>query len=80
MENVMKIVESLSESGLLIQGITEPIKNETKEQTRRGFFPTFLGVLAGSILGNAKTEWEVIRADEGTIRVVKVFNATQSFT
>ena len=32
MEDIMKIVKSLEESGLLIQGISETIKNEIKEQ------------------------------------------------
>ena len=30
MEDIMKIVKSLEESGLLIKGISETIKNETK--------------------------------------------------
>ena len=30
MEDIMKIVKSLKESGLIIQGISETIKNETK--------------------------------------------------
>ena len=36
MEDIMKIVKSLEESGLIIKGITETIKNETKE--RKGGF------------------------------------------
>ena len=48
MEDIMKIVKSLEESGLLIKGISETIKNETKEQ-KRGFLPKFLGKLAASI-------------------------------
>ena len=35
MENIMKIVKSLEESGLLIKGITETIKIEAKEQKGR---------------------------------------------
>ena len=31
MEDILKIVKSLEESGLLIKGISETIKNETKE-------------------------------------------------
>ena len=34
-EGIMKIVKSLEESGLLIQGISEAIKNEEKEQKGR---------------------------------------------
>ena len=32
MEDIMKIVKSIEESGLLIKGITETIKNEAKKQ------------------------------------------------
>ena len=32
MEDVMKVVKSLEESGLLTKRISETIKNETKEQ------------------------------------------------
>ena len=36
----MKIVKSLEESGLLINGVSEKIKNETKGQ--KGGFPSML--------------------------------------
>ena len=49
MEDIMKIVKSLEESGLLIKGISETIKNEVKEQKSR-FLPMLLGTLAASIL------------------------------
>ena len=52
MEDIMKIVKSLEESGLLIQEISETIKNETKEQKAR-FLSILLGTLAAGILGNA---------------------------
>ena len=32
MNDIMKIVQSLEESGLLIKGINETIKNEAKEE------------------------------------------------
>ena len=32
--DIMKIVKSLEESGLLIKGVSETIKNETEEQKR----------------------------------------------
>ena len=48
----MKIVKSLKESGLLIEGISETTKNEAKEQ-KGGFLPMLLRPLAASILGNA---------------------------
>ena len=42
MEDTIKIVKSLEESGLLIKGISETMKNQTKEQ-KGGFLPILLG-------------------------------------
>ena len=61
MEGIMKIVKSLEQSGLLIKGIRETIKNEAKEQ--KGEFPSMLlGTLAASMLVvfvlNRKTLWK----------------------
>ena len=41
MEDIMKIVKSVGESGLIIKGISETIKDETKEQ-KGGFFCNFI--------------------------------------
>ena len=68
----MKTVKSIKESGLQIQGISETIKNEAKEQ-KGGFLRMLLGTLAASILGNALTRRGVIRAGEETIRAGKHF-------
>ena len=72
MEDIMKIVKLLEESGLLIKGISETIKNEAKEQ-KGGFLPMLLGTLAASMLGSALTGRGVIRAGEGTIRAGETF-------
>ena len=50
----MKLVKLLEESGSLVKGINETIKNETKEQIG-GFLPMLLGTLAASLLGSALT-------------------------
>ena len=44
MIDIMKIVKSLEESGLLIKDVSETIKNEAKEQ-KRGFLRMLLGTL-----------------------------------
>ena len=67
MEDIMKIVKSLEESGLLIKGIFEIIKNKTKEQKRELLW-MLLGILAASLLRSVLTWKGVIRAGEGTIR------------
>ena len=72
MKDIIKIVKSREESGSLIKGISETIKNETKEQ-KRGFIPMLLGILAASVLGSALTGRVLIRAGEGTIGSVENF-------
>ena len=65
MEDIMKIVKSLEESRLIINGISETIKNEAKEQ-KGGFISMLLGTLAVSVLGNSLAVRGVIRAGERT--------------
>ena len=74
MEDLIKIVKSLEDSGLLLTGVTESVKNEVKEQ-KGGFLSTFLGTLGASLLGNLLTGKRVnkkgkgiYRAGEGTVR------------
>ena len=51
MNGIMKIVKSFEESGLLIKGVSETIKNEAKEQ-KGGFIRILLDTLDDSLLGN----------------------------
>ena len=44
MKNIIKIVKSLENSGLLLKGIRETIENEAKEQ-KEGFLSMLLGTL-----------------------------------
>ena len=70
--DIMKIVTSLEESGLLIKCVSETIKNEAKEQ-KRGFLGMLLGTLGASLLGNLLTIKDTIRAGEGRIRAGEKF-------
>ena len=72
MYDVMKIVKSLEESGLLITGVTETIKNEAEEQ-KRGFIRMLLGTLGASLLGNLLTSKGTVRRGEGTFRASRDF-------
>ena len=67
MNDVMKIVKSHEESGLLIKGVSKAIKNEAKEQ-KEGFLSILLGTLAAILLGNLLTAKGTITAGEGTFR------------
>ena len=44
MKDIIKIVKSLKDSGLLLKGVTETLQNEVKEQ-KGGFFDMLLGIL-----------------------------------
>ena len=44
MNDIMKIVEALEDSNILLKGVKNTIKNETKEQ-KGGFLSMFLGTL-----------------------------------
>ena len=66
MNDIMKVVMSLEESGLLIKGVSETIKNEATEQKGK-FISMLLGTLAVSLLGNLLTDKGTIRAGQGTI-------------
>ena len=71
-KDIMKIFKSLQESGLLIKGISEKIKDEAKEQ-KGEFLLMSLGTLNSSMLGIASTGKRVIRAGESTIRAGENF-------
>ena len=51
MNDIMKTVQVLEDSSILLKGITKSIKNETKEQ-EGGFLSMFFGTLGTSLLGN----------------------------
>ena len=81
MNDIMKIVKSLEESGLLIKGMSELIQNEAKEQ-KGGFLGMLLGTLGASLLRNLLTGkgetatsqgLETFRAGKGTIRACENF-------
>ena len=66
MNGIMKIIKSLEESGLLIKGVSEAIKNEGKEQ-KGGFLGMLLGTLDDSLLGKLLTGKGTIKASKGVI-------------
>ena len=67
MNDIMKIVKSLQESGLLIRDVSETIKNEANKQ-KRGFLSMLLATLGAGLLGNLLTGKGTITAGEGTIK------------
>ena len=71
MNDIMKIVKSLEESGLLMKGTSETIKNEAKEQ-KGGFLNIFLRILGASL----RTQLEQVKIQ---LELVKIFTATSFF-
>ena len=68
MNDIMKIIEALENSGILLKGVSKTIENETKEQ-RGGFLSMLLGTLGASLLGNLLTGGKgMMRAGEGIVR------------
>ena len=71
MDDILKIVKSLENSGLLLKGVSETIQHEPEEQ-RGGFLSMLLRTLGASLLGDILSKGlsgkGVIRAGEGTIR------------
>ena len=68
MNDIIKIIEVLENSGILLNGVTKTIENETKEQ-RGGFLSMLLGTLGTSLLGNLLTGGKrMMRASDGIVR------------
>ena len=67
MDDLIKIVKSLEDSGLLLKGVTESVQNEIKEQ-KGGFFSTLLGTSGASLLGNLLTGKGAFHAGKGVNR------------
>ena len=65
MEDILKIFKSLEDSRILLNGVSETIKNEAKQQ-KGGFASMLLGTLGASLLGDMLFGKAVIRTGEGT--------------
>ena len=92
MEDIIKLVKSLEDSGLPLKEVFEKVQNEGKEQ-KGGFLGMLLGTLGASLLGNLFTRKGIYkagkgrginRAGEGIVRAVYgnkkwIFNSASSF-
>ena len=66
MKDIMKIIKSLEDSGLLMKDISKIIKNEAKEQNWV-FLGILLRTLGASLLGNLLTGKDAITAGKKVI-------------
>ena len=67
MNDIMKIVQALEDSNILLKRVTKTIKNETKKQTG-GFLSMLLGTLGASLLGNLLAGKGIVGAGSGNER------------
>ena len=67
MNDIMKIIKALENSGILLKGVSKTIKNETKEQ-QGVFLSMLLGTLGARLLGNLLTGGKgIARAGDGIV-------------
>ena len=64
MNDIMKIVQALEDSNILLKGLTKTIENETKEQ-KGGFLSMLFGTLGASLLGHLLTGKGIVIAGSG---------------
>ena len=64
MNDIMKIVQALEDSNILLKGVTKTIENKTKEQ-KRGFLGTLVGTLGSILRGNLLSGKGIVRAGSG---------------
>ena len=64
MNDIIKIVKSVKDSGLLLKGVTETFQNEVKKQ-EGGFLSMLFGTLGASLLGNLLTGKRAIATSQG---------------
>ena len=67
MKDIIRIVKSLEDSGLLLKGVSKTIQNGAKEQ-KGGFLSMLLGTLGASLLGYILAGRGINRAGKGFIR------------
>ena len=61
MNDIIKIVQTLEDSNILLKGVTKTIKNETREQKGR-FLGILLGTLGAGLLRNMLAGKGIVRA------------------
>ena len=64
MNDIIKILQALENSNILLKGVTKTIKNETKEQ-KGGLLSMLISTLGASLLGNLLAGKGIIRAGSG---------------
>ena len=64
MEDIIKIIKSLRDSGLFLKGVSKTVENEANKQ-KGGFLSKLLGTLGASLLGNILASKGAIGTKQG---------------
>ena len=64
MNDIIKIVQALEDSNILLKGVTKTIENERKEW-KGGFLSMLLSTLGASFIGNLLSGKGIVRACSG---------------
>ena len=72
MNDIIKIIKSLEDSGALIDGVTETVKNETKKQ-EGGFLGALLPSLAASLVQPAISSVVKVISGRGVRRTGRLY-------
>ena len=71
MSDIIKIVQALEDSNILLKGVTKTMKDETKEQ-KGGFLIMLLSTLRASVLGDLLAGKGIARAGYGDPLQIKI--------
>ena len=74
MNDIIKIVQALEYSNILLKRVTKTIKSKTKEQ-KGGFLGMLLGTLRGSLLGNMLAGKGIVRVGSGNKKGKEIVRA-----
>ena len=66
MNDIIKTVQALEDSNILLKGVTKTIENKAKEQ-KGGFLSMLLGTIGASFLGNLLTGKGIEGAGSGRV-------------
>ena len=78
MDESIRIIKSLENSDMLINGFSETIKHEMKK-LEGGFLGMLLVTLGASVLGNMLTGKRLMRAGKDTMRAGRGYNVDKNF-
>ena len=76
--DIIKIVQALKDSDILLKGVTKTIENEMKEQIG-GFLGMLFGTLGDSLLGNMLAGKGIVRAGYGNKQGKGIVRAAYGF-